>query len=69
LVTCDRNSKAIHYKWKVINSKETGRQEPSGTDSSPKDLVPTISPIGQVPRISPKGSVQSPKEKVVSTVE
>lgn len=35
-VTCDRNSKANPYKWKFINSKETGNQEPARTDSSHK---------------------------------
>ena len=29
-----REAKAIHYKWKFINSKETGSQEPSGPCSS-----------------------------------
>ena len=54
LVTCDQNSKAIPYRWKFINSKETGIQEPSGTDSSHKGQVPMISPIGQVPMIRNK---------------
>lgn len=42
MVICDRNSKANHYKWKLINSKETGNQEPTGTDSSNKDQLPVI---------------------------
>ena len=54
LVTCDQNSKAIHYKWKFINFKETGNQKPSGTDSSHKEQVPMTSPIGQVPVIRNK---------------
>ena len=66
LVTCNQNSKAIHYRWKFINSKETGSQEPSGRDSSHKYQVPMISPIRQIPMIRNK---QSLKEKVVSTVE
>jgi len=47
LVTCHQNAKAIHYKWKFINSKEIGRQEPSGTHSSHRDQVPMISPVGE----------------------
>ena len=66
LVTYDQNSKAIHYRWKFINYKETGCLEPSGRDSSHNDQVPTISPTGPVPVIRNK---QNLKEKVVSTVE
>ena len=50
----------------VHNSKETGSQEPSGTDNSHKAQVPMISPIEQFPMIRNK---LSSKEKVVSTVE
>ena len=67
LVTCDQNSKAIHYRWKFINSKETGSQEPSGRDSSQKYRVPMISPIRQILMIF--RNKQGLKEKVVSTVE
>ena len=66
LVTCDWNSKAIHYKWKFINSKEPGSQEPRGTDSSHEDQVPMIRHTGQVPVIRNKGSQ---RKKLVSTVE
>ena len=56
-VTCDRNSKANPYKWKFINSKETGNQEPARTDSSHKDQLPmTRNKEGQ-------------RGKLVSTVE
>ncbi|PFX34396.1 Retrovirus-related Pol polyprotein from transposon 17.6 [Stylophora pistillata] len=34
--------KANHYKWKFINSKETGNEEPTGTDSSNRDQLPVI---------------------------
>ena len=49
LVTCDHSSKAIHYRYKFRNSKETGSQlqEPTGADSSHKDQVPMLSPIWQ----------------------
>ena len=66
LVTCDQNSKAIHFRWRSINSKETGSQEPSGRGSSHKYQVPMVRPIRQIPMIRNK---QSLKEKVVSTVE
>ena len=66
LVTCDQNSKAIHYRWKFINFKETGSQEPSGRGSSHKYQVSMIIPIRQIPMIRNK---QSLREKVVSTVE
>ena len=54
LVTFDRNSKAILYKWKFIKFKETDSQDPSGMDSSHKNQVPMISPIGQVSMIRNK---------------
>ena len=53
-------------KRSTTDGKETGSQEPSGTDSSHKDQVLMIRPIGQVPMIRNK---QNLKENVVSTVE
>ena len=56
-VTCDRNSKANPYKWKFINYKETGNQEPARTDSSHKDQLPMIR------------NKEGQRGKLVSTVE
>ena len=57
LVTCDRNSKANPYKWKFVNYKETGNQEPARTDSSHKDQLPLIR------------NKEGQRGKLVSTVE
>ena len=56
-VTCDRNLKANPYKWKFINSKETGNQEPARTDGSHKDQLPMIR------------NKEGQRGKLVSTVE